>query len=238
MNPSMPQTTMAPVTMNKIATELIGSNSFRMLKVNLAPRQTITVEPGLMASQNTQINCVTEMNGNILSALGSKIFGGESFFINHYTNKGSKTADLYVTQTTPGDMFEKQMNGETLFIEAGAFIARTSGIKCQTVWAGFTSLFAGEGLFRLKYSGHGTLWFGSYGAVFEKEINGDLIVDSGHLVAYPPHMKLKLKLAGGLFSSIFSKEGFVLKISGQGKIILQTRSVKGLADWLNARFWG
>lgn len=228
---------MNPATPQKLATELIGSNSFRMLKANLAPGQTITVEPGLMASQHPQIEVKTEMNGNILSALGSKIFGGESFFINHYTNRSSQTATLHITQATPGDMFEMPMTGGTIFIEAGAFIARTSGIRCETVWAGFTSLIAGEGLFRLKYSGHGTLWFGSYGAVFEKEINGDLIVDSGHLVAYPPTMKLQLKLAGGLFSSFFSKEGFVLKISGQGKVVLQTRSVKGLADWLNARFW-
>ena len=90
----------------------------------------------------------------------------------------------------------------------------------------------------MKYSGHGTLWFGSYGAVFEKEIDGSLIVDSGHLVAYPPDMKLNLKLAGNIFSSFVSKEGFVLKLTGTGKVVLQTRSVKGLADWLNARFWG
>lgn len=238
VNPSMPQTPISTPTMNKVSTELIGSNSFRMLKVNLATNQSITVEPGAMASQHAQIQVATEMNGNIFSALGSKIFGGESFFINHYTNRSSQMATLHITQPTPGDIFEKQLNGETIFIEAGAFIARTSGIRSETVWAGITSLFAGEGLFRLKYSGYGTLWFGSYGAVFEKELDGDLIVDSGHLIAYPPHMKLKLKLAGGLFSSFFSKEGFVLKISGKGKIILQTRSVKGLADWLNARFWG
>lgn len=202
------------------------------------PGQQITVEPGLMASQSSNLHVETEINGGILSALASKFFGGESFFINHYQNKSQVPAELYITQVTPGDMLEKQMNGDSMFLEAGAFIARTSGIKSSTVWAGFTSWIAGEGLFRLKYSGTGTIWFGSYGAVFEKEINGDLIVDSGHLLAYPPHMNLSLKLAGNLFSSFFSKEGFVLKISGRGKVVLQTRSIKGLADWLNARFWG
>ena len=222
----------------KLSTQLLGSNSFRLLKVNLAPGQTITVEPGLMASQSANLFCKTEMNGNFLKALASKFFGDESFFINHYTNNSAQPAELYITQATPGDMFEKQMNGESIFIEAGGFLARTAGIKCETAWAGFVSLFAGEGLFRLKYSGHGTLWFGSYGAVFEKEVNGELIVDSGHLVTYPPNMKLNLKLAGNIFSSFLSKEGFVLKVTGTGKVILQTRSVKGLADWLNARFWG
>lgn len=222
----------------KLSTQLLGSNSFRLLKVNLAPGETITVEPGLMASQSTNLFCKTEMNGNFLKALASKFLGGESFFINHYTNTSAEPSELYITQATPGDMFEKHINGETIFIEAGGFLARTSGIKCETAWAGFISLIAGEGLFRLKYSGHGTLWFGSYGAVFEKEIDGELIVDSGHLVAYPPNMQLSLKLPGNIISSFLSKEGFVLKITGKGKVILQTRSVKGLADWLNARFWG
>jgi uncharacterized protein (TIGR00266 family) len=220
-----------------ISTQLLGSNSFRLLKANLAPGQTITVEPGLMASQSTNLFCKTEMNGNFLKALASKFFGGESFFINHYTNTSSTPAELYITQSTPGDMFEKQLNGEAIFIEAGGFLARTSGVNCETVWAGFVSFFGGEGLFRLKYSGYGTLWFGSYGAVFEKEIDGSLIVDSGHLVAYPPNISLSLKLAGSIFSSILSKEGFVLKLTGKGKVILQTRSVKGLASWLNTRFW-
>ena len=223
---------------SNIQTERLGSNSFRLLKVVLLPGQQITVEPGLMASQSSNLQVDTEINGGILRALASKFFGGETFFINHYINRSATPSELYITQATPGDMLEKQMNNESIFLEAGAFIARTSGIKSSTVWAGFTSWIAGEGLFRLKYSGTGTLWFGSYGAVFEKEVNGDLIVDSGHLLAYPPHMNLSLKLAGGLFSSFFSKEGFVLKVSGRGKIVLQTRSVKGFADWLHARSWG
>ncbi len=220
------------------STERLGSNSFTLLKVTLLPGQSITVEPGLMASQSANLSVETKMNGGILQALASKIFGGETFFINTYVNRSQKPAELYITQTAPGSMVQKDLTGESLFIEAGAFIAKTSGIKSSTVWAGLTSWIAGEGLFRLKYSGTGTIWFGSYGAVFEKEVHGDLIVDSGHLLSYPPEMKLSLKLAGGLFSSILSKEGFVLQLSGHGKVTLQTRSIKGLADWLNARFWG
>lgn len=221
-----------------VSAELLGSPVFRIIKMTLPPGSLITVESGLMASQDTNLHCQTELNGNILSALMAKFFGGESFFINHYSNRSQKSASLYVTQSTPGDMVARQLNNESIYLEAGAFIAKTKGIYSETVWAGITSLIAGEGLFRLKYSGTGTLWFGSYGAIIEKEIQGDLYVDTHHMLAYPSTVKLSLKLAGGLFSSLFSKEGFVLKVSGQGKILLQTRSVKGLAQWLNSKFWG
>jgi uncharacterized protein (TIGR00266 family) len=218
--------------------ELIGSESFRMIKITLNSQNRIRVEPGAMASQQTQISVDTKINGGILKALISKFFGGESFFINDYYNSSNTSAVLHLTQKTPGDIICRELKGEDIFLEAGAFIACTPQIRGKTIWAGFASWFAGEGLFRLKYTGSGQIWFGSYGAIIEKELNGDLLVDSGHLLAYSNNVKLSIKLAGSLFSSFVSKEGFVLKLSGKGKVLLQTRSVKGLAGWLNSKFWG
>ena len=39
------------------------------------------------------------------------------------------------------------------------------------------------------------------------------------------------------FSSFFGGEGFVTRMEGKGKIIIQTRSLSGLADWINPRLW-
>ena len=107
------------------------------------------------------------------------------------------------------------------------------GIK----WAGLKSWFAREGLFKLTVSGQGTVWYGAYGGLLEKEVDGDYIVDTSHLVAYEPQMKLNIQLSGGLFSSFFGGEGFVTRLEGKGKIIIQTRSLSGLADWINPRLW-
>jgi uncharacterized protein (AIM24 family) len=74
---------------------------------------------------------------------------------------------------------------------------------------------------------------GAYGGLVEKEINGELIVDTDHLVAYPKGFKIKTQLSGNIISSITSGEGFVMRITGQGKVILQTRSFSGLAKWIN-----
>lgn len=222
----------------KLNVEKIGSTSFGMLKVTLAPHQIITVEPGAMASHDPNITIHTRLNGHLFAAFITKFFGGESLFINIFSNLSSQPGTIYLTQPVPGEIIEQALNNESVFIEAGAFIARTRGIKLSVSWAGFTSWIAGEGLFRLRLSGHGRIWYGCFGAVVEKEIVGDYIVDSGHLLSYPPTVKLSLKLAAGLISSILSKEGFVLKISGTGKVLLQTRSIKGLAQWMNPKFWG
>ena len=74
----------------------------------------------------------------------------------------------------------------------------------------------------------------AYGGILEKEVQGEYVVDSGHLVAYEPTLELRLGMAGGIFSSFFSGEGLVLRIRGQGRIYLQSRSMQGLASWVNS----
>ena len=132
-------------------------------------------------------------------------------------------------------MREVRLNGGGLCLQPGAFVACTPGMSLGVQWAGFGSLIAREGLFKLRVSGTGTVWYGAYGAMLEKMVDGEHVVDSGHLVAYEPQMKLKIQLAGGIFSSFFGGEGLVTRVEGKGKVIIQTRSLSGLAGWLNPK---
>jgi uncharacterized protein (TIGR00266 family) len=140
---------------------------------------------------------------------------------------------LHLTQPTPGDIEVKELNGNSYCIQSGSYIASETGVKLGVKWAGFGSFIGGEGLFKLVVSGQGKVIFGAYGGIIEKEIHGEYIVDSGHLVAYEPYMKLKPQLAGGIFGSLFGGEGFVTRVEGKGKIYLQTRNISGLASWVN-----
>ena len=179
------------------------------------------------------------INGNPFTALMRKIAGGaKHFFSVHFSNPASEEHRLVLAQTTPGDINEVSLNNESLYLQAGAFLACTDGIKMGLKWAGFTSFLAREGLFKIAVSGTGSVWYGAYGALLEKEVDGEIIVDSGHLVAYGPGIRLKLRLAGGLFSSFFGGEGLVMRIVGKGRITLQTRSLGGLAGWLNPKLRG
>lgn len=225
--------------MEQTQVEKLGSESFRLLKVTLPPRKKIIVETGAMSSMESQLKVETFFNQGFFQACLLKFLGGESFFVNYFYNLDSSPRQIYLTQSTPGEIIERDLKkDEIIYVQPGALIARSSQIKIQVVWAGFSSFFGGEGLFRLKLIGPGNLWYGCYGGFIEKEIVGDYIVDSGHLLSYPANMKLSLKIAGGWISSFLTREGIVLKISGNGKIQLQTRSIKGLAQWLNPRFWG
>lgn len=210
--------------------------AFASIFAQLGPDDVIIAEADAMASMDAHITIKTRFNGGLLTGLLKRIFGGESLFINEFRAEHD-SGDLVLTQPTPGDIACLQLNGETMFLERGSFIACGPEIRLGIGWAGFASWFGGEGLFRLKVSGHGPVWFGGYGGIFEREVDGEYVVDTGHLLAYEPTVRLSVGMAGGLFSSWFSGEGLITRVRGSGRIWLQSRSMDGLAHWTNGHIY-
>ncbi len=218
-------------------TTIEGRPAFAYVHADLEAGESIIAESDAMSSMSADLEMVAKTNGGFFSGMCKKFLGGESLFVNHFTNTGRQTQRVTLVQATPGDVREVQLKGNSICLQPGAYICSTPGLKLGLSWAGFKSWFAKEGLFKLVVSGRGTLFYGAYGGLVEKEVDGAYIVDTSHLVAYEPQMTLKIPLAGGLFASFFSGEGFVTRVEGKGKIVLQSRSMDGLAGWLNPKLW-
>ena len=206
--------------------------SFANLLVRLARGDRIVAESDAMASMSSSISLQTRWNGGFFRAILRRLFGGETLFINEFSTESD--GELVLTQPVPGDIEMIELKGQTLYLQPGAFLACDPTVEFGLGYAGLRSLIAREGLFRLKVSGHGRVWFGAYGGILEKDVQGEYVVDSGHLVAYEPTLELRLGMAGGIFSSFFSGEGLVMRLRGQGRIYLQSRSMQGLASWVNS----
>lgn len=219
-------------------TRIEGAPAFAHLHIELAPGEAVIAESDAMSSMAAELDLTTKLNGGIIGALLRKYLGGETAFINQFKNNTREPKALTMVQPTPGDVVARELRGETFYLQPGAFLAMTDGVKLKLKWAGLVSFIAREGLFRIAVSGNGTVWYGAYGALLEREIDGEYIVDTAHLVAYEDGISLRLQLAGGIFSSLFGGEGLVTRVSGRGKIVVQTRSLPGLAGWLNPKFWG
>lgn len=215
--------------------EIHGKPSFSHLRMHLDPGDRVLAESDAMASMSTSIEMTTRLNGGAVSAVGRKVFGGESLFLNEFTT--ATGGDLVLTQPFPGDVESMLLNGNSMYITKGSFLACEPTVALGLGYAGVASLVGGEGLFRLKVSGHGTVWFGGYGSMYARDIEDELIVDSGHLVAYEPTLELKMGLAGGLLTSMLSGEGLITRVRGRGRVYLQSRSVSGLAAWTNGHLW-
>lgn len=215
--------------------EIKGGVAFSYLEVSLDPGERLVAESGAMSSMDPELAMRASLNGGVISAVAKKLLGSESLFVSTFANDGRQPRRLTLAQKYPGQLRAVQLDGQAFCLQPGAFVAATPGLEIRTGWAGVRSLIAREGLFRLVVSGHGTLWYGAYGALLEQYVDGETLVDSSHLVAYEPQMRLRLQLAGGLFSSFFGGEGVVTRIEGKGWIVLQTRSLSSLAEWLNPK---
>jgi uncharacterized protein (TIGR00266 family) len=215
--------------------EIQGGAAFSYVDVELDPGEVITAEADAMSSMDAHLELRSRFNGGFLVALLRKFLGGETLFINDFSNPTAERRRLTLVQPTPGEVRCVELSNETLYLQPGAFLAATPGVKVGVKFAGLVSWIAREGLFRIAVSGNGVVWYGAFGALLERQIDGEYIVDSGHLVSYEPGITLKLQLPGGIFSSILGGEGLVTRVVGTGKIVLQTRSISGLTGWINPR---
>ena len=217
--------------------EIEGAPAFAHLQVTLSPGDAIIAESDAMASMSAEIEMRTQLNGGIFGALLRRIFGGESIFINRFSNPSTTPKRLTLVQPAPGDLSCRELRkGERYFLQPGAFVACDPTVQIGLKWAGLVSFIAREGLFKVAVSGPGRVWYGAYGALLEREVDGELIVDTSHLVAYESGVTLHLQMAGGLISSLLGGEGLVTRVAGRGKIVIQTRSLSGLTTWLNPKF--
>jgi uncharacterized protein (TIGR00266 family) len=215
--------------------EIRDKPSFANIRVRLQPGDKIVAEADAMASMSSTVDISTQWSGGFFKAVLKRIFGGESMFVNTFaTDSGG---DLVLTQAFPGDIECLELKGNTMYLQPGAFIACEPGVKLGLGWAGIRMMIAREGLFRLKVSGEGRVWFGAYGGIFQREIDSEYVVDSGHLVAYEPSIGVRIGMAGGVFSSFFSGEGLVTRVNGPGRIYMQSRSFGGLTAWANAHLY-
>lgn len=212
--------------------EICNKPAFANIHLKLEAGDTLIAEADAMASMSTTLDIKTKWSGGATKAILRRVFGGESMFVNVFTTESS--GELVLTQPFPGDIECIELQGNSLYLQPGAFLACESGVKLGMGWAGLKMFIAREGLFRLKVSGQGRVWFGAYGGIFEREIDEEYIVDSGHLVAYEPSIGIRVGMAGGLLTSLLSGEGLVTKVQGPGRVYMQSRSFGGLAAWANA----
>jgi uncharacterized protein (TIGR00266 family) len=196
-------------------------------RIALTPQEELTAEGGAMVSMSADMSMTTtthkKSRGGILKA-AKRLLAGESFFLNHYT-AGVNGGELCLAPSLPGDMQEYDMNGEKLIVQGGSYLASSPGINIDLGWQGFKSIISGEGLFWINLTGSGKVIFNSFGAIYPVEVNGEFIVDTGHIVAFNETLGFTLTKAGkSWMSSILGGEGLVCKFQGQGTVWCQSHN--------------
>lgn len=188
--------------------------------------ERLVAESGaMMALQGKfDIETTTRQNGEggLLKGL-KRMLSRQSFFMNHFT---ARTAgEIWLGSPLPGDMFHHSMNGEKIVVTGGNFLASAGNISIDLEWQGLKSFFSGENLFWIKARGHGELLASSFGFIYQIEVDGEYIVDTGHIVAFEETLNFEISRASrNWLEAYLSGEGFVCRFKGRGKLWCQSHN--------------
>ena len=202
------------------------------------PGEEMITQSGGMSWMSDGISINTDTNGGVLAGIG-RMFAGESLFMARYRAQRAGTTIAFAS-TVPGSIVPIKMkehpNG--LICQKGAFLCSQSTVNLEVTFSRrFSSgMFGGEGFILEKLSGSGMAFLEVDGDVVEKDLQpGEIIkVDTGNIVAFQNGMSYEIETVQGFRNVLFGGEGlFRTRITGPGKVILQTQNIKDFASALS-----
>ena len=202
--------------------------AFAVARLFLAPGEPIKIQSGAMMAHSPGIQVDARMEGGLLQGLKRSVLSGESLFTTTMTAP-PQGGWVDVAGVLPGDIMELVVQpNRPFFITRGCWLANSHAVVTDPRWGGAQNLFGGEGGFGLQAGGQGTVVLSVYGAldVIDLQPGEQVVIDSGHVVAYDLGMRFQLRQAASaqLWKTIKSGEGFVFDFYGPGRGFLQSRN--------------
>ncbi len=207
--------------------EILHQPDSAIARVTLSAGEELVAEAGCMIAMSGYINAITTLRqgkgGGILGGL-KRMVGGESLFLSVFRSP-TTSGEVFLSPKLMGDILLYQMTGTGLVVQASSYLASESDVDIELGFQGFKSLFSGESIFWLDISGYGSLLLTSFGAIYEVPVNGEYIVDTGHIVAFEKSLKFDITKAGSSWVGAFlGGEGLVCRFKGQGRVFCQTHN--------------
>lgn len=218
--------------------EITNQPDSAIAKIEMAPMEELIAQAGAMVAMSGHM----EVNTTLRKGKGGGLYGGikrmlagESLFLTVFRS-GSQAAELYLAPALMGDILAYQMKGIELIVQSSGYLACTPGVDIDLGFQGFKSIFSGESLFWLTASGSGAVLLSSFGAIYEVEVDGEYIVDTGHIVAFEKTLNFTITKPGSSWLGAFlGGEGFVCKFQGKGKLYCQSHSPRGFGVTVGSR---
>ncbi|MCA9492305.1 MAG: TIGR00266 family protein [Myxococcales bacterium] len=193
--------------------------------------EQVVTEPGVMMGMDPALKLESSLKGGLMAA-AKRALVGESLVLTTWTATGDGQR-LDLAPGPPGDVVGIELDGGSIVLQKGAFLAATTGISLDVKWAGAKGFLSGESLLMIRATGVGQLFACSYGAIEQVDVNGSYEVDTTHVVAFDEGLTWDVVRVGGLKSTLLSQEGLVVRFGGQGRVWFQTRSAPNLASFLH-----
>ena len=218
--------------------EILHEDAFPLIRCDLEKGESLKAESGAMVAMSPTLSVEGKMEGGILSGLARSFLAGEKFFFQEIVAKQG-SGYVLLAHALPGGIVSVELDGSyDLRVQKDGFLAATDGVKVDTKMQNLSKgLFSGEGFFIVNISGRGTVFLSSYGAIHSIDVPAgeEMIIDNGHLVAWPAHMSYEIKKASsGWISSFTSGEGLACRFKGPGRVLIQTRNPDAFEGWIRS----
>lgn len=207
--------------------ELLHRPGNTAAKVTLTHGETLTAESGAMIAMSGDMDITTtthkKKSGGLLKAI-KRMVAGESLFLNHFEPRG-QSAEVILGTALAGDLMTMNLDNESLIVQGSSYLACHEDIEVDLGWQGFKSIFSGESMFWVNLKGKGEVIVSSFGAIYPVEVDGEMIVDSGHIVAFNETLDFSITKAGkSWLHSFLGGEGLVCKFQGKGTVWCQSHN--------------
>lgn len=204
-----------------------------------AAGESMYTQSGGMAWMTEGITMDSNMKGGLGKSIG-RMFSGESLFMATYKAQRAG-ASIAFASTVAGEILPVDLNqSQGLICQKGAFLCAEESVRLSVAFSKKFSvgLFGGEGFILQDIAGSGMVFLEIDGNKIEKELAaGEVIkVDTGNVVAFEKSVKYEIETVKGLKNIFLGGEGlFLTKLTGPGRIILQTQNFNEFAGRI-ARF--
>lgn len=207
--------------------ELLKQPDSAIAKITLSTGEELVAQAGAMVAMSGFINSSTTLRqgkgGGIMGGF-KRMLGGESLFLSVFRSPIPK-GEIFLSPKLMGDLMVYEMTGQELVVQAASYLACASDVIIDLGFEGLKSFFSGESIFWLKISGVGPVILTSFGGIYEIEVNGEYIVDTGHIVAFERSLNFEIgKANSSWLGAFFGGEGFICRFKGKGKVYCQTHN--------------
>ncbi|RUT05103.1 TIGR00266 family protein [Dulcicalothrix desertica PCC 7102] len=207
--------------------KLLQQPDSTIARVTMQAGEELVAEAGCMIAMSDNINTSTTLRqgkgGGILGGL-KRMLGGESLFLSVYRSPVNG-GEVFLAPKLMGDILLYKVNNNELVVQASSYLASAASVDIDLGFQGFKSMFSGESIFWLTISGYGEVALTSFGAVYEIDVDGEYVVDTGNIVAFEKSLTFSISKANtSWLGAFFGGEGLICRFKGKGKVYCQTHN--------------
>ncbi len=222
----------------------ITGTTMPVLEIGLEPGDKIVAEPGEFSwmTQNVKLHTTTMAAGakGLFGVLGRALSGG-GLFMTEYTSSGGNGLIAFAAKI-PGQIVRVDVQpGQGYMIHRHGFVCATAGVQLKV---GFqkslgAGIFGGQGLVLQHLSGSCSAWVELGGEIVTYDLQpGESIqVHPGHIGMFEDSVDFDITVMKGIRNALFGGDGlFIGRLTGPGKVWLQTLTLPNLAHALSPYF--